>query len=227
MPSAGTVSLAGCMLIVMPLSSFHPVIARWWGQRFADPLKGRAGEPTDAQRLGWAAIREGGHTLIAAPTGSGKTLAAFLTAIDDLLRDGLERPLPDEIRVVYVSPLKALSADIHRNLAEPRREIRQIAEDLGLPPVRITAAVRTGDTPQSERAAMLRTPPHILVTTPESLYLLLTAERSRALLGTARAVIVDEIHAVLESRRGAHLALSLERLDHVCGRRLQIGRAHV
>lgn len=205
----------------MPLAPFHPVIDRWWRQRFADPLTSRVAEPTAAQRRGWAAIREGAHTLIAAPTGSGKTLAAFLTAIDDLLREGLERPLPDEIRVIYVSPLKALSADIHRNLAEPRREIRQIAEETGLPPVRITAAVRTGDTPQAERAAMLRTPPHILVTTPESLYLLLTAERSRALLSTARAVIVDEIHAVLESRRGAHLALSLERLDHVCGRRLQ------
>src|SRR5205823_3861332 len=129
--------------------------------------------------------------------------------------------LPDEVRVVYVSPLKALSADIHKNLAEPRREMRRIAEEMGSPPVGISAAVRSGDTPQAERAAMLRSPPHILVTTPESLYLLLTAERSRAMLKTARTVIVDEIHAVLESRRGAHLALSLERLDHVCGRRLQ------
>src|SRR6185436_4512466 len=149
-------------------------------------------------------------------------LAAFLTAIDELLREGLEGgELPDEVRVIYVSPLKALSADIHKNLAEPRREIRRIAEESGCPPVRITAAVRSGDTPQAERAAMLRTPPHILVTTPESLYLLLTAERSRQMLRSARLVIVDEIHAVLESRRGAHLALSLERLDHVCGRRLQ------
>src|SRR3989442_1251444 len=124
--------------------------------------------------------------------------------------------LPDEVRVIYVSPLKALSADIHKNLAEPRREIRALAPD-----VKITAAVRSGDTPQNERAAMLRTPPHILVTTPESLYLLLTAERSRAMLRTARVVVVDEIHAVVQSRRGAHLALSLERLDHVCGRPLQ------
>ena len=138
------------------------------------------------------------------------------------MREGLERgELPDEVRVIYVSPLKALSADIHKNLAEPRREIRRLAEEMGYPPVRITAAVRSGDTPQSERAAMLRTPPHILVTTPESLYLLLTAETSRDMLKTARVVIVDEIHAVLESRRGAHLALSLERLDHACGRRLQ------
>src|SRR5918994_1929547 len=184
---------------------FHPVLQRWWASRFE--------EPTAAQLEGWRAIRQGEHTLIAAPTGSGKTLAAFLTSIDQLLRQGLEQELPDEVRVIYVSPLKALSADIHKNLAVPRREIHA--------PVKITAAVRTGDTPQSERASMLRTPPHILVTTPESLYLLLTAERSRAMLKTAQVVIVDEIHAVLQSRRGAHLALSLERLDHVCGRKLQ------
>ncbi|HUE95506.1 MAG TPA: DEAD/DEAH box helicase, partial [Longimicrobiaceae bacterium] len=158
----------------------------------------------------------------AAPTGSGKTLAAFLHSLDDLLREGLESgALPDEVRVVYVSPLKALSSDIHRNLTEPRRDIRRLTEAAGLPPVRITAAIRSGDTPQRDRAAMIRTPPHILITTPESLYLLLTAERGREMLRTARAVIVDEIHAVIETRRGAHLALSLERLDHVAGRRLQ------
>src|SRR5512145_3076700 len=189
-------------------SDFHPVLQRWWASRFD--------APTAAQLEGWRAIREGRHTLIAAPTGSGKTLAAFLTSIDELLKEGIEQGgLPDEVRVIYVSPLKALSADIHKNLAVPRREIHALS------PVKITAAVRSGDTPQPERAAMLRTPPHILVTTPESLYLLLTAERSRAMLKTARAVIVDEIHAVLQSRRGAHLALSLERLDHVCGRKLQ------
>ncbi len=188
-------------------TDFHPVLQRWWAGRF--------GEPTPAQLEGWSAIRRGEHTLIAAPTGSGKTLAAFLTALDQLFREGAEAGLPDEVRVIYVSPLKALSADIHKNLAVPRREIHALS------PVKITAAVRSGDTPQPERAAMLRTPPHILVTTPESLYLLLTAERSRAMLRTARVVIVDEIHAVLQSRRGAHLALSLERLDHVCGRKLQ------
>ncbi len=177
--------------------------------------------PPEAQVEGWRAIRSGGHALIAAPTGSGKTLAAFLTSIDQLFREGLEKALPDEVRILYVSPLKALSADIHKNLAEPRREIRQIAEEAGLPPVKITAAVRSSDTPQSERAAMLKKPPHILVTTPESLYLLLTAAKSRAMLATATTVIVDEIHAVIPTRRGAHLALSLERLDHVCGRRLQ------
>src|SRR5687767_11882831 len=186
---------------------FHPVLREWWASRFA--------EPTAAQLEGWRAIRQGHHTLIAAPTGSGKTLAAFLTALDQLFREGVERGLPDEVRVIYVSPLKALSADIHKNLAVPRREIHTLS------PVKITAAVRSSDTPQTERAAMLRTPPHILVTTPESLYLLLTAERSRAMLKTAQVVIVDEIHAVLQSRRGAHLALSLERLDHVCGRKLQ------
>src|SRR5438105_4101101 len=187
----------------MALQSFHPVIQKW----FSETL----GTPTAAQRDGWAAIREGRHTLIAAPTGSGKTLAAFLTALDDLLRN----PLADEVRVVYVSPLKALSADIHKNLAEPRAGICRIAVARGLEPPRITAAVRTGDTTPSERAAMLRTPPHILVTTPESLYLLLTAARSREMLRTVRTVIVDEIHAVIGTRRGAHLALSLERLQQV------------
>ena len=196
----------------MPLSSFHPLVARW----FTETL----GEPTPAQQRGWEAIRDGRHTLIAAPTGSGKTLAAFLTAIDDLVREAAASPLPDEIRVVYVSPLKALSADIHKNLAEPRRGIRQLAEAAGLEAPPITAAVRTGDTTSSERAAILRRPPHILVTTPESLYLLLTAERSRQLLRTVRTVIVDEIHAVIGTRRGAHLALSLERLQHAAERPL-------
>src|SRR6185436_9712009 len=138
---------------------FHPVLQRWWETRFSESGAdgARVLPPTEAQLEGWRAIRRGDHTLIAAPTGSGKTLAAFLTAIDELLREGLERgDLPDEVRVIYVSPLKALSADIHKNLAEPRREIRQIAEAEGYPQVRVTAAVRSGDTPQKERAAMLR-----------------------------------------------------------------------
>src|SRR4051812_24221699 len=196
----------------MPLSSFHPIVARW----FSETL----GEPTRAQALGWTAIRDRRHTLIAAPTGSGKTLAAFLTALDELVRDGIDAPLPDHVRVVYVSPLKALSADIHKNLAEPRAGISRLGLESGAKVPRITAAVRTGDTTSSERAAMLRTPPHILVTTPESLYLLLTAGRSREMLRTVRTVIVDEIHAVIGTRRGAHLALSLERLQQVAERPL-------
>src|SRR5437660_6909791 len=191
----------------MSLSRFHPLVSRW----FSETL----GQPTPAQVQGWAAIGERKHTLIAAPTGSGKTLAAFLTALDDLFQEGLRGPLPDEVRVVYVSPLKALSADIHKNLAEPRAAIRRLAAEAGIDAPHITAAVRTGDTTSSERAAMIKTPPHILVTTPESLYLLLTAERSREILRTVRTVIVDEIHAGIGTRRGAHLALSLERLQQV------------
>ncbi len=196
----------------MALSSFHPIVSQW----FSETL----GEPTRAQALGWAAIRERRHTLIAAPTGSGKTLAAFLTSIDDLAQEAMAGPLPDEVRVVYVSPLKALSADIHKNLAEPRAGIERIAAAAGVAVPRITSAVRTGDTPASERAAMLKRPPHILVTTPESLYLLLTAARSREMLRTARTVIVDEIHAVIGTRRGAHLALTLERLQEAAERPL-------
>jgi ATP-dependent helicase Lhr and Lhr-like helicase len=197
----------------MLLTRFHPIVQRW----FSSTL----GEPTAAQARGWESILDGRHTVIAAPTGSGKTLAAFLSALDELTREGLASPLPDEVRVLYVSPLKALSADIHKNLAEPRRQILALAGDDGLAAPKITAAVRTGDTTQGERAAMIRTPPHILVTTPESLYLLLTSDRSRHMLRTVRTVIVDEIHAVIGTRRGAHLALSLERLRHVCERPVQ------
>src|SRR5213593_1639956 len=190
----------------------HPLVSEWFTQSI--------GVPTEVQRRGWASIRNRQHTLIAAPTGSGKTLAAFLTALDDLFQEGLRRALPDEVRVVYVSPLKALSADIHKNLAEPRREIRRLADEMGLGAPHLTAAVRSGDTSPAARLAMLRTPPHILVTTPESLYLLLTSERSRAMLRTARTVIVDEIHAVIGTRRGAHLALTLERLQQAAERPL-------
>jgi ATP-dependent helicase Lhr and Lhr-like helicase len=196
----------------MPLAHFHPAVARW----FSETL----GEPTSAQSRGWDSIRRRQHTLIAAPTGSGKTLAAFLTALDDLFGEGMTSPLPDEVRVIYISPLKALGADIHKNLAEPRLGIRRVAEEMGIEAPRITAAVRTGDTTSSERAAMLRKPPHILVTTPESLYLLLTAERAREMLRTVRTVIVDEIHAVIGTRRGAHLSLSLERLQRIAERPL-------
>src|SRR5438876_686819 len=190
----------------MPLSGFHPAVTRWFGERFS--------APTEPQRHAWPVIQAGRDALIAAPTGSGKTFAAFLAAIDSLVRQGLDGPLPDETQVVYVSPLKALSNDVQKNLAEPLAEIRRPLEQLRLPDVAIRTLVRTGDTPGAERQAMVRRPPHILVTTPESLYLLLTAERSRAMLRTARTVIVDEIHAVARDKRGSHLALSLERLDH-------------
>jgi ATP-dependent helicase Lhr and Lhr-like helicase len=198
----------------MSFAAFHPVVRQWFTHH--------VGEPTAAQLRGWDSLALGKHTLIAAPTGSGKTLAAFLTAINALFEEGLAgAQLPDQVRVLYVSPLKALSADIHKNLAEPRAGIDRLAQEAGLRAPRITAAVRTGDTTQGERAAMLRTPPHILVTTPESLYLLLTADRSRQMLRSVRTVIVDEIHAVIGSRRGAHLALSLERLAELAGHSLQ------
>ena len=139
------------------MDQFHPAVQAWFAQTFT--------APTAAQQQGWASIREGRATLIAAPTGSGKTLAAFLSALNDLACEAEDAPLPDEVRVVYVSPLKALSSDIHKNLAEPRRGIRRVMTEMGLPSCRVSSAVRTGDTTQAERAAMLRTPPHILVTT--------------------------------------------------------------
>ncbi|MGH7730212.1 MAG: DEAD/DEAH box helicase, partial [Candidatus Eiseniibacteriota bacterium] len=176
---------------------------------------------TEPQRRAWPLIRAGRDTLIAAPTGSGTTYAAFLAAIDSLLRQGLDGSFRDEIQVVYVSPLKALSNDVQKNLAEPLAEIRRTLPAFGLPDVEIRALVRTGDTPQPERQAMIRRPPHILVTTPESLYLLLTAERAREMLRTVRTVIVDEIHAVARDKRGSHLALSLERLAALSARPLQ------
>ncbi|MFQ5596410.1 MAG: DEAD/DEAH box helicase [Nitrospiria bacterium] len=195
----------------MSLAAFHPVITKWFKERF--------GQPTGAQSQGWPAILEGKDTLIAAPTGSGKTLAAFLAALDQLIRDGLDARLPDHCHVLYVSPLKALSNDIQRNLETPLAEIRAQAEAEGMALPEIRASVRTGDTPPSERRAMLRKPPHIIVTTPESLYLLLTAESSRQMLMTVETVIVDEIHAVARDKRGSHLSLSLERLEHLCEKR--------
>ncbi len=192
----------------MPIKGFHPAVARWFASTFD--------APTDVQRAAWPQIQHGRATLIAAPTGAGKTLAAFLVALDGLLKQGLQSgSLPDETGVVYVSPLKALSTDIHVNLALPREGIQLAAEAMGFAPPQITTAIRTGDTSPAARASIVRRPPHILVTTPESLYLLLTARRSRAILQTVRTVIVDEIHAVFPSRRGAHLTLSLERLAHV------------
>ncbi|HET8941770.1 MAG TPA: DEAD/DEAH box helicase, partial [Rudaea sp.] len=196
----------------MSLDNFHPAVAAWFRSAFA--------APTPAQTRAWPAIQSGRHALIAAPTGSGKTLAAFLAAIDDLVRRGIEHPLPDETHVVFVSPLKALSNDIRINLEAPLAGIREQLMYLGLPDVDIRAAVRTGDTPQSERAAMRRCPPHIVVTTPESLYILLGSESGRSMLASTRTVIVDEIHALAPNKRGAHLALSLERLQALCAKPL-------
>jgi ATP-dependent helicase Lhr and Lhr-like helicase len=183
----------------------HPVTAEWFVRKF--------GTPTEPQEQGWPAILEGKTTLISAPTGSGKTLAAFLVCIDQLLRQAIEGRLAPCTQVVYVSPLKALSNDVQKNLDGPLREIQQLALERGYLSTEIRTGVRTGDTLPKERAAMLRHPPHILVTTPESLYILLTAGKSREHLRQVRTVIVDEIHAVADDKRGAHLALSLERLD--------------
>ena len=186
------------------LEGFHPAVRAWFEAKF--------GTPTEPQLVGWPRIQAGEDTLIAAPTGSGKTLAAFLACLDAMIREGAS--LPDETQVLYVSPLKALANDVSKNLLEPLGELRKLE---GVPEIR--AAVRTGDTPQQERQAMLRKPPHVLVTTPESFYLLLTSASGRKMLSTVRTVVVDEIHAVARDKRGAHLAISLERLDALCGRR--------
>src|SRR6202167_3948184 len=191
------------------LDRFHPAVAAWFSRTFD--------APTPAQERAWPALHSGQHALVAAPTGSGKTFAAFLAAIDQLVREGLAGPLPDETRIVYVSPLKALSNDIQRNLDAPLEGIREELAVRGLPDVAIRAVVRTGDTPQSERASMRRRAPHIIVTTPESLYILLGSESGRKTLSTTRTVIVDEIHALAGTKRGAHLALSLERLRALAG----------
>ena len=191
---------------------FHPAVDAWFSQTFS--------APTPAQADAWPAIQSGKHVLIAAPTGSGKTLAAFLAAIDELIREGEQFGLPDETRIVYVSPLKALSNDINRNLEAPLAGIRDKLLEHGLRDVDIRTWVRTGDTPQAERNQMRRKPPHIVVTTPESLYILLGSQSGREMLSTTRTVIVDEIHAVAGSKRGTHLSLSLERLEALVGRRL-------
>ena len=191
---------------------FHPAVADWFADCFA--------APTPAQASAWPAIKAGQHTLIAAPTGSGKTLAAFLAAIDSLICQGLSGQLADQTQVVYVSPLKALSNDIHRNLEVPLAAIREHLRRRGLPAVEIRTWVRTGDTPAAERERMRRRPPHIVVTTPESLYVLLGSESGRKMLATTRWVIIDEIHAVAPNKRGAHLALSVERLSDLCSDRL-------
>jgi ATP-dependent Lhr-like helicase len=191
------------------LDPFHPVVAAWFARTFD--------APTPAQERAWPALQSGQHVLVAAPTGSGKTFAAFLAAIDQLVKEGLAGPLPDETRILYVSPLKALSNDIQRNLDAPLKGIREELAALNLPDVNIRAVVRTGDTSQAERAGMRRKAPHIVVTTPESLYILLGSQSGRDMLSTCRTVIVDEIHAIAGNKRGAHLALSLERLQALTG----------
>jgi ATP-dependent Lhr-like helicase len=192
----------------MSLEGFHPAVACWFGREFD--------APTAVQTKAWRAIRSRRHTLISAPTGSGKTLAAFLGVIDELVQTSQTGGLAGQTRVLYVSPLKALSNDVQKNLQLPLDGIRRelaggLSDDA---PIR--AWVRTGDTPQSERARMRRSPPHILVTTPESLYILLTSDSGRRMLRTVKTVIVDEIHAIAANKRGAHLALSLERLSALC-----------
>jgi ATP-dependent Lhr-like helicase len=193
----------------MPLAGFHPTIQRWFEQRF--------GQPSEPQREGWPHIRAGRHTLISSPTGTGKTLAAYLSAIDSLARQGAG--LPDQTAVLYVSPLRALSNDVQKNLQAPLHELSEM--DPSLPKIRVQ--VRTGDTSAKDRSAMLRNPPHILVTTPESLYILLTSTGGREMLRTVKTVIVDEIHALARDKRGSHLALSLERLEELCGPVQRIG----
>src|SRR5213078_2485017 len=193
----------------MPLEGFHPTIRKWFAARF--------GEPTEPQKMGWPRIQGGRHTLISAPTGTGKTIAGYLSAIDSLARQG--DALKDQMEVLYISPLRALSNDVQKNLQGPLKEIREL--DPSIPEIRVS--VRTGDTPQSDRAAMRRKPPHILVTTPESLYILLTSKGGREMLKTVKTVIVDEIHALAKDKRGSHLALSLERLEVLTGPFQRIG----
>ncbi|MET0836399.1 MAG: DEAD/DEAH box helicase, partial [Thermoleophilaceae bacterium] len=194
------------------LEDFHPAVREWFERRFPDG-------PTEAQTGGWPAIVAGRHTLVCAPTGSGKTLAGFLAAIDALYRaHEAGQNIEGATRVVYLSPLKALAVDVHTNLEEPLAEIAEVARELGYEPAPITVAVRTGDSTSWERQMMIRRPPNLLVTTPESLYLYLTAERSRATLASVETVIVDEIHALARDKRGSHLTISLERLQAVTGR---------
>src|SRR6476619_6929819 len=199
------------MSVPSALAWAHPLVQEWFVQKF--------GTPTEPQEQGWPHILAGRTTLISAPTGSGKTLAAFLACIDRLVRKALAGDLHDRTEVLYVSPLKALGNDIQKNLEIPLGEILALAGERGLLMPEIRTAVRTGDTLMQERRAMLKRPPHILVTTPESLYILLTSDKSRAILRDVETVIVDEIHAVADDKRGAHLVLSLERLEALTYRR--------
>ena len=197
----------------LPGDGFHPAVATWFARRFP-------GGPTPAQGEGWARIAAGSDTLIAAPTGSGKTMAGFLVCIDRLYRAharGVD--VAGRAQVAYVSPLKALAVDIAENLERPLREIAEVAAELGHDAPDLRVGVRTGDTTAGERASMVRRPPNFVITTPESLYLLVTARRSRDMLRTVDMVIVDEIHAMARDKRGSHLTLTLERLEHACAAR--------
>src|SRR5579872_4980454 len=192
------------------LKPFHPLVREWF--------KETLGSPSAPQEQGWPAIASGAHTLILAPTGTGKTLTAFLWELNQLIVEGMRAPLANAVHILYVSPLKALNNDIQRNLERPLGELRERFAAAGQPFPEIRVAVRTGDTPASARARMIRRSPHILITTPESLHIMLTTTRGRGMFSGVRAVIVDDIHALAGTKRGAHLALTLERLERVCQR---------